>query len=60
MARQVKPNRPITVRLEESIYDKLNQYCVDSGQPKTVAVERALQMYIDDYYEKQKIIDKNS
>ncbi|MCI5792440.1 MAG: ribbon-helix-helix domain-containing protein [Lachnospiraceae bacterium] len=56
MARPSKPNHPVTVRLEQALYERLNQFCEDSGQPKTVAVERALAMYIDDYYEKMKLI----
>ncbi|MEC1775045.1 hypothetical protein [Bacillus mojavensis] len=40
--------------MERSVFDRLNQFCKDSGQPKTVAMERALTMYIDDYYKKMK------
>lgn len=53
MARPQKPHHPVTVRLEQALYEKLNQFCEDSGQPKTVAIERALAMYIEDYYDKQ-------
>ena len=52
MARAKKDNVPVSVRLEKGIFEKLSRFCEDSGQPKTVAVERALEMYIDDYYEK--------
>lgn len=52
VARAKKDNVPVSVRLEKGIYEKLCQFCIDSGQSKTVAVERALEMYIDDYYEK--------
>ncbi len=52
VARAKKDNVPFSVRLEREIYEKLCKFCEDSGQPKTVAVERALEMYIDDYYEK--------
>lgn len=52
VARAKKDNVPVSVRLEKGIFEKLNKFCEDSGQPKTVAVERALEMYIDDYYEK--------
>ena len=58
MTRPKKPNHPITVRLEQDIYDRLNQFVEDSGQPKTVALTRALVMYMDDYYEKQRLIEK--
>ena len=58
MARQAKPHHPVTVRLEQSLYELLNQFCADSGQPKTVAIERALDMYIKDYYVKQAKLEK--
>ena len=44
MARPKKPNHPVTVRLDQEIYDRLNKFVEDSGQPKTVALERALVM----------------
>lgn len=56
MARPRKDNVPVSFRLERTIYEKLNQFCEDSGQSKTVATERALEMYIHDYYENQKLI----
>ena len=49
-------NRRVSVRMEKRIYDKLTRFCEDAGQSKTVAVERAVEMYIDDYYEKMGII----
>lgn len=58
MARPQKPNHPITVRLDQTIYERLNRFCEESGQPKTVAVERALSMYIDDYIAKQELLSK--
>lgn len=58
MPRAQKPHHPVTVRLEQGVYEKLNQFCEDSGQPKTVAIERALAMYIKDYYDKQAKLEK--
>jgi predicted DNA-binding protein len=60
MARPKKDNVPVSVRMERAIYEKMCQFCEDSGQPKTVAVERALEMYIDNYYEKMGIEDKKT
>lgn len=59
MARAKKDNVPVSVRLEKGIFEKLSRFCEDSGQPKTVAVERALEMYINDYYEKMGEIVNN-
>lgn len=58
MARPKKDNHPMTVRLATPIFERLSEYCEDSGQTKTVAIERALMMFINDYYEKQALINK--
>ena len=65
MARpKTKEFKPLSVRLDATLYDRLDSYSKESGQPKTVAVERALTMFIDDYEEKQALLkqavrDKN-
>jgi len=56
MARPKKDNKAISVRLASDVYERLNDYCERSGQTKTVAIERAITMLIDDYDEKQQII----
>lgn len=53
MSLPQKGNVPVSLRLERSVFDKLNQFCVDSCQPKTVAMERSLDMYFTDYNEKR-------
>ena len=53
MARARKDSRPITIRMEQGLYDRLEKYCKQSGQPKTVALERALTNYIDLYDKKE-------
>ena len=53
MARQKKDSHPITIRMEQGLYDRLEKYCKQSGQPKTVALERALTSYIDTYDKKE-------
>lgn len=50
VARAKKDNVPFSVRLERGIYEKLCKFCEDSGQSKTVAVERALEKYVGEYY----------
>lgn len=49
MARQKKDSHPVTIRMEQKIFDRLNVFCKLSGQPKTVAIEHALSEYIDAY-----------
>ena len=54
MARQKKNGTYLNVCIETSIYKKLEALCADAGQTKTVAVERALTAYFQDYEEKQR------
>ena len=54
MARPKKENTPTSFRLNTAVLERLTQFCEESGQSKTVAVERAITMYINDYEEKQR------
>ncbi len=49
MARAKKASHPITIRMEQDLFDRMEDFCERSGQPKTVAIERALTEYIDNY-----------
>ena len=54
MPRQKKENVPVSFRLAKDDNERLEQFCKDSGQSKTVAVERAIAKYVDDYEAKQR------
>lgn len=56
MPRQKKDAKILNIRLTANVNDQLEQYCEDSGQTKTIAVERALSMFIDDYYAERKLL----
>ena len=58
MPRMKKENTPTSFRLATDVYDRLVKFCEESGQPKTVAVERAITMYIDDYDAKMKRLEE--
>ena len=53
MARPKKNGTYLNVCIDSSIYDRLVNLCNDAGQTKTVAVERALTAYCDNYEERQ-------
>lgn len=53
MARPKKNGTYLNVCIETPIYERLEVFCDDAGQTKTVAVERALKLYLDDYEAKQ-------
>lgn len=57
MARPKKDSRPFSIRMDADTYIRLNDYCENSGQPKTVAIERAINMFIDDYEAKMRKIE---
>ncbi len=56
MARPKKNGTYLNVCIETPIYERLESFCMDAGQSKTIAVERALMLYLDAYEEKQKIL----
>ena len=56
MARPKKNGTYLNVCIETSIYDELTQFCDEDGQTKTVAVERALLEYLENYKKKQEIL----
>lgn len=60
MARPKKENTPTSFRLDTAVLERLTHFCEESGQSKTVAVERAITMYINDYEAKQKRLQEQS
>lgn len=55
MARHKKESKPVTIRMAKPVFDSLEEYCDDSGQSKTTAIERALKSYIKEYYKAKSI-----
>lgn len=47
MPRHKKDGKYINVKIQSDIYDAFDSLCTDLGQSKTVAVERALRLYIN-------------
>ena len=56
MPRPKKDARNLNIKLDREIFEKLERFCEESGQSKTVAVERALKAYLDNYDDKQKLL----
>lgn len=59
MGRPKKDSHPFSIRMDSETYERLEKYCKESGLAKTVAIERAINMYVDDYNLKQKIIEQS-
>ena len=51
MPRHKKDAHPISLKMDQATYDRLDAFCDRAGQPKTVAIERAVNLYIDRYDE---------
>lgn len=58
MAKKTKESKPFSIRMDKPTFDRLEAFCKDSGQSKTLAIERAVNMYIDDYDEKMKKLNE--
>ena len=52
MPRPKKNSKILNIRLDKEISDKLERFCEESGQSKTVAVERFLNRCLDEYFSK--------
>lgn len=50
MPRQKKDAKNLNIRLATDIFNQLDQFCKESGQSKTTAVERILSKYFDEYF----------
>lgn len=47
MPRPKKDARILNIKLDSSVYDKLNHYCENTGHNKTETVEKALDAYLN-------------
>lgn len=50
MPRVKKESVPISARIEKGTFERLEKFCEDLGLGKMVTLERALNLYIDEYY----------
>lgn len=58
MSHKKKKSQPMSLRIEQTIADRLSAFCEQSGQSKTIAIERAIVAYIDDYESMMKWVGK--
>ena len=50
MARAKKDGQYINCYVEKEVVETLEQYCEETGLTKTVAIERILSKFFDEYY----------
>lgn len=52
MPRPKKDSKVLNIKLSVPVYNKLEEFCDESGQTKTLAVERFLNKCLDEYFSK--------
>ena len=58
MAKKTKESQPFSIRMEKNTFERLDKFCQNSGLTKTVAVEKAVNIFIEDYESKMKNASK--
>lgn len=53
MPRPKKDAKPLNIKLDAAIHEKLEQYCRETGENKTITVEKVLGQYLTGYFEKE-------
>lgn len=54
MARTKKDAKILNIKLDREIHEQLEKFCEESGLTKTIAVERILQHYFQEYFKRSK------
>lgn len=50
MPRQKKDAKILNIKLAREISDRLEQFCEETGASKTIATEKILSKYFDEYF----------
>ncbi len=58
MSKPKKESHPFSIRMDADIYSRMGKYCEETGASKTAVIERAINMYIDDYETKKALLEK--
>lgn len=48
MPRQKKEYSPVSIKMEKTVFERLQSYSEESGVPKTTVIERAILEYINE------------
>lgn len=52
MSRPKKDAKILNIKLATPVYNKLEQFCDESGLTKTMAVERVLSQFFEQYFKR--------
>ena len=50
MPRDKKDARPLNIKLDSTIHDRLDEFCHETGVTKTAATEKMVSMCLDEYF----------
>ena len=54
MSRPKKDAKNLNIKLDREIYDRLEQFCDETGMTKTTATEKILTQFFERYFERSK------
>ena len=54
MSRTKKDAKILNITLDREIHEQLEQFCDESGMSKTIAVEKILRRYFEEYFKRPK------
>ena len=54
MPREKKDSKKFNINLATQTYEKLEHFCKDTGLTKTMATERILDRFFEEYFKKNK------
>lgn len=60
MAKPKKESKPCSLRMETSIYEKLEEFCQETGISKTTVLEKGVIAFIESYYSRMKNTQKET
>lgn len=53
MPKQKKEYSPVSLKMDKTIFERLQAYSEESGVPKTTVIERAIARYLDEKEKKE-------
>lgn len=54
MAKQKKESKPCSLRMEATLYERLDEFCQETGISKTAVLEKGAIAFMDNYISKMK------
>jgi len=52
MSRTKKDAKILNVKLDRIVHEQLEQFCEETGMTKTIATEKILAQYLDEYFQR--------